>query len=1010
MPILRIQEQDGKWVEIPAIIGPRGPKGEKGDTGLQGEVGPQGPKGDTPIKGVDYTDGKDGKDGKDGASLSHEWVGSTLKITSSSGTSSSVDLTGPQGPEGPAGPQGPGGVQGIQGVQGFQGDIGYYIKAVVSRDFTDVQWDEFGEIGHEEGWYYTDNTGFRVGDLFIVAGLSTDTGMGHMLVYSYTEKYTDAGTNTSSGLKGKCIGHSIIAAKGEKGEPGDIGPIGPQGTSVTIVGSEESSLGGEYSSVTFSVGDETVTLSARNGLDGVGAKAGSQHGAEILNDGNNVSSGYWSLAVGQGTEATDQTSYAEGSGTRSYGFGSHAEGSATQADGAGSHAEGWGTHAYNQGSHAEGNSTHAEGRSSHAEGTNTYAKGESSHAEGYNTYSTGQSSHAEGMSTYAEGLKSHAEGSSTYSIGEASHAEGESTNAVGTASHAEGDGTNSDINITYKTAGVCSLQVRDPLVKVGQIIVFNSNFYTITGTETLSDGAQQIYVEPNFAEADFSRAPARVCNSGAFGAFSHSEGQNSRAIGLYSHSEGSETSAKGNYAHSEGKGTNASGNGSHAEGLESMASGINSHAEGEGAKAYGEASHAEGYKTEVKNSINNKGAHAEGYETVAVSSGSHAEGVGSYARGTGSHAEGTYTLAYGYSSHAEGGINEQTDKFKFSIIANGTTGTLFTRQELQPGNVVIDKTTTPPRFVEIVSLEGYEDDELHYLVVSPFGNYYNIQSADETEGALSHCGYGSYSHVEGHGTNALGEGSHAEGKTTIAVGSYSHVEGLGTKATTAYQHVQGKYNLESEHIHVIGGGTAYARANAHTVSEFGTGWFASNVTSSGSDYAEYFEWFDGNPNNEDRVGTIVALNCDKIYPANAEDDILGIVSGTATVIGDNPECDWHSRFLVDNYGRKIMEEIKETKPIYNPETGQTEEVITTRQFPKINPEYDKTKKYIRRSDRPEWDIVGLMGKLHVNDDGTCVPNGYAKCGGNGIATASTEKTNMRVMKRITDNIILVFMK
>lgn len=41
---------------------------------------------------------------------------------------------------------------------------------------------------------------------------------------------------------------------------------------MTITNKEVNNQGGGYSSVTFSVGDETVTLSARNGLDGAGAK------------------------------------------------------------------------------------------------------------------------------------------------------------------------------------------------------------------------------------------------------------------------------------------------------------------------------------------------------------------------------------------------------------------------------------------------------------------------------------------------------------------------------------------------------------------------------------------------------------------------------------------------------------------------------------------------------------------------------------------------------------------
>ena len=52
----------------------------------------------------------------------------------------------------------------------------------------------------------------------------------------------------------------------------------------------------------------------------------------------------------------------------------------------------------------------------------------------------------------------------------------------------------------------------------------------------------------------------------------------------------------------------------------------------------------------------------------------------------------------------------------------------------------------------------------------------------------------------------------------------------------------------------------------------------------------------------------------------------------------------------------------------------------------------------------------MLGKLYVNDDGTCVVNGYVKVSHDGVVTASKTKTNMRVMKRITDSIILVMMK
>ena len=68
------------------------------------------------------------------------------------------------------------------------------------------------------------------------------------------------------------------------------------------------------------------------------------------------------------------------------------------------------------------------------------------------------------------------------------------------------------------------------------------------------------------------------------------------------------------------------------------------------------------------------------------------------------------------------------------------------------------------------------------------------------------------------------------------------------------------------------------------------------------------------------------------------------------------------------------------------------------------------KEYINRANRPEWDTVGMLGKLYVRDNGTCEVNGYATVGENGIATASTEKTNMRVLSRVNENVVRVLLK
>lgn len=71
----------------------------KGKDYFDGQDGAAGKDGYTPQKGVDYFDGKDGTNGKDGVSVTHSWNGTTLTVTSASGTSS-ANLKGATGANG----------------------------------------------------------------------------------------------------------------------------------------------------------------------------------------------------------------------------------------------------------------------------------------------------------------------------------------------------------------------------------------------------------------------------------------------------------------------------------------------------------------------------------------------------------------------------------------------------------------------------------------------------------------------------------------------------------------------------------------------------------------------------------------------------------------------------------------------------------------------------------------------------------------------------------------------
>ena len=105
----------------------QGAKGDKGDAftyadftneQLEALRGPQGPKGETGAKG---DTGATGENGSNGISATHEWNGTVLTVTSASGTSS-ADLkgdkgdTGEQGQKGDTGTAGPAGAPGNDGV------------------------------------------------------------------------------------------------------------------------------------------------------------------------------------------------------------------------------------------------------------------------------------------------------------------------------------------------------------------------------------------------------------------------------------------------------------------------------------------------------------------------------------------------------------------------------------------------------------------------------------------------------------------------------------------------------------------------------------------------------------------------------------------------------------------------------------------------------------------------------------------------------------------------------
>jgi len=119
-----------------------------------------------------------------------------------------------------------------------------------------------------------------------------------------------------------------------------------------------------------------------------------------------------------------------------------------------------------------------------------------------------------------------------------------------------------------------------------------------------------------------------------------------------------------------------------------------------------------------------------------------------------------------------------------------------------------------------------------------------------------------------------------------------------------------------------------------------------NWNGGGADYAEYFEWSDGNSNDSDRRGITVVLDSDMIRPALISDSaayIIGAVSATPSVTGGGEYHKWQGKYLEDSFGNyQLLNDEKVLSPLY-----------------------DSTLEYIPREARSEWAPIGLLGRLRI---------------------------------------------
>ena len=119
-----------------------------------------------------------------------------------------------------------------------------------------------------------------------------------------------------------------------------------------------------------------------------------------------------------------------------------------------------------------------------------------------------------------------------------------------------------------------------------------------------------------------------------------------------------------------------------------------------------------------------------------------------------------------------------------------------------------------------------------------------------------------------------------------------------------YTTISGRNTVDTDNVfYAYVNGSARIRFQAD-----GNGRFDGGADIGNADYAEMFEWSDGNPNNEDRRGYSVVLVGEQIRPATSSDDpadILGVISGNPGVLGDAAALNWNNRYLKDEFGTNI---------------------------------------------------------------------------------------------------------
>ena len=160
-----------------------------------------------------------------------------------------------------------------------------------------------------------------------------------------------------------------------------------------------------------------------------------------------------------------------------------------------------------------------------------------------------------------------------------------------------------------------------------------------------------------------------------------------------------------------------------------------------------------------------------------------------------------------------------------------------------------------------------------------------------------------------------------------------------------------------------------------------------DISADNFDIAEMYESIAEYSDKKIPNGTSVVLVDDKIRPAKQGETPFGVISATAGLIinkgGSDAGSNWGKKYLRNDLGEFIYEDaqwwsVKKIKTDIRKkpnmqQCGWVDEttkipknsVITTKSRKKLNHEWDRNIEYAPRQERPEWNIVGLIGRVRI---------------------------------------------